>query len=40
MSLGLKAEVDAVQIHNAEDAILSAWGAKVSIADDGTLSLG
>ena len=40
VELGLKAEVDAVQVHNAEDAILSAWGATVSIADDGTLSLG
>ena len=40
VSLGLKAEVDAVQAHNGEDAIMSAWGARVSIADDGTLSLG
>ena len=40
VEIGLKAEVDAVQVHNAEDAILSAWGATVSIADDGTLSLG
>ena len=40
VSLGLKAEVDAVQIHNAEDDILSAWGTKVKIADDGTLTLG
>lgn len=34
----IKAEVDAVQEHNAEDAILSAWGRKVSV-DGGTLSL-
>ena len=34
----LKAEVDAVQEHNAEDAILSAWGRKVSVSD-GTLRL-
>ena len=40
VNLGLKAEVDVVQAHNGEDAILSAWGATVSIADDGTLSLG
>ena len=35
----VKAQVDAVQTHNAEDAILSAWGREVSIAEDGTLSL-
>lgn len=35
----IKAQVDAVQTHNAEDAILSAWGREVSIAEDGTLSL-
>ena len=29
----VKAEVDAVQEHNAEDAILSAWGRKVSVSD-------
>lgn len=29
----LEAEVDAVQEHNAEDAIWSAWGRKVSVAD-------
>jgi len=34
----LQAEVDAVQTHNAEDAIRSAWGRKVSI-QGGTLSL-
>lgn len=35
----LKAEVDAVQTHNAQDAIMSAWGVNVNIAADGTLSL-
>lgn len=35
----LDVKVDAVQDHNAADAILSAWGRKVSIAADGTLSL-
>lgn len=35
----LEAEVDAVQAHNAEDAVKSAWGVDVDIAADGTLSL-
>lgn len=35
----LEAEVDAVQTHNAEDAIKSAWGVDVSVAENGTLSL-
>lgn len=35
----LKAEVDAVQTHNAADAIKSAWGVDVSIEEDGTLAL-
>ena len=35
----LKAEVDAVQTHNAQDAIKSAWGVDVNVASDGTLSL-
>lgn len=35
----LTAEVDAVQTHNAQDAIKSAWGVDVNIASDGTLSL-
>ena len=34
----LEAQVDAVQTHNAEDAILSAWGRRVSV-NDGTLSI-
>lgn len=37
----LDAEVDAVQTHNAKDAIKSAWGIDVSVNDDETeLSLG
>ena len=28
------AEVDAVQTHNAKDAIKSAWGVDVSVSDD------
>lgn len=35
----LEADVDAVQTHNAEDAIMSAWGVDVAIAQDGSLSL-
>ncbi|MBR4462159.1 MAG: hypothetical protein IKS51_06245 [Erysipelotrichaceae bacterium] len=35
----LDVEVDGVQINNAKDAIKSAWGRDVSIADDGKLSL-
>lgn len=35
----LEAEVNAVQTHNAEDAIKSAWGTDVTVAEDGTLSL-
>lgn len=35
----LEAEVDAVQTHNAADAIKSAWGADVAIASGGGLSL-
>ena len=31
--------VDAVQQHNAEAAIASAWGCQVRIAEDGTLTL-
>ncbi len=34
----IEAEVDAVQEHNAADAILSAWGRRVSVSD-GILSL-
>ena len=35
----LEAEVNAVQTHNAEDAIKSAWGVDVSVGADGSLSL-
>ena len=35
----LEAEVNAVQTHNAQDAIKSAWGVDVSVAADGILSL-
>ncbi|MDO4418323.1 MAG: hypothetical protein Q4C02_08625 [Eubacteriales bacterium] len=35
----IEATVDAVQDHNAVDAIKSAWGRDVSIAQDGTLQL-
>lgn len=39
-SFALDAEVDAVQTHNAEDAIKSAWGVDVTVSDDEmTLSL-
>ena len=34
----VEAKVDAVQEHNAQDAIWSAWGRRVNIAEDGTLS--
>ncbi len=36
---GIKVEAAGVQTHNAEDAILSAWGAEVDISENGTLSL-
>lgn len=35
----IKAEADAVQTHNAVDAIRSAWGVDVSIGENGSLSL-
>ena len=35
----LEAEVDAVQTHNAQDAIRSAWGVEVSVDENGRLSL-
>ena len=37
--LCIEVQADAVQTHNAEDAIKSAWGRKVKIAGDGSLSL-
>lgn len=39
-SFGLDAEVNAVQTHNAEDAVKSAWGVDVSVsADEKSMSL-
>ena len=38
-SFYLDVEVDAVQTHNAVDAIKSAWGINVNINSDGTLEL-
>ena len=35
----IDAEVDAVQTHNAQDAIKSAWGIDVNVGADGSLSL-
>lgn len=35
----VEAEVDAVQTHNAADAIKSAWGVDVAVAADGSISL-
>lgn len=35
----VEAEVDAVQTHNAKDAIKSAWGVDVTVAADGSISL-
>lgn len=37
--MNLEAEVDAVQTHNGEEAIRSAWGVDVRVAADGTLTL-
>ena len=39
VNFNLEAEVDAVQTHNAKDAIKSAWGIDVNVASDGTISL-
>lgn len=38
-SFEVSVEVDAVQTHNAEDAILSAWGKTVTVNGDGSLTL-
>ena len=38
VSFRIEVEVDAVQEHNAEDAVWSAWGRRVTV-NDGTLSL-
>ena len=35
----IEAEVDAVQTHNAVDAIKSAWGVDVNVSSDNHLSL-
>ena len=35
----VEVEVNAVQTHNAEDAIWSAWGRKATVGTDGTLRL-
>lgn len=35
----IKADVDAVQTHNAKEAIKSAWGVDVSVSENGSLSL-
>ena len=37
--LSLEAEVDAVQTHNAQEAIRSAWGVDVTVLDDGSIGL-
>lgn len=38
-TFNVEAEVDAVQTHNAAEAIKSAWGIDVTVAADGSLSL-
>ena len=38
-SFNVEAEVDAVQTHNAAEAIKSAWGICVTVADNGAISL-
>ena len=38
-TFNIEAEVDAVQTHNAVDAIKSAWGVDVNVAADGSISL-
>lgn len=35
----LEAEADAVQTHNAQDAIKSAWGVDVDVDGNGNISL-
>ena len=35
----IEARVDAVQTHNAKDAIRSAWGCEADVSEDGTLHL-
>lgn len=38
-SFNVEVEADAVQTHNAVDAIKSAWGVDVTVAGDGSISL-
>lgn len=38
-TFSVEVEADAVQTHNAEDAIKSAWGVDVNVTEDGSLSL-
>lgn len=37
--MSVEAEVDAVQTHNAAEAVKSAWGVDVTVSADGTLGL-
>lgn len=39
VKFNVQAEVDAVQTHNAKDAIKSAWGVDVNVDKDGAISL-
>lgn len=39
VKMGLEIETDAVQTHSAAEAAWSAWGQRISISGDGTLSL-
>lgn len=39
VSFRIEVEVDAVQEHNAQDAVWSAWGKRVTVNEDGSLSL-
>ena len=39
VSFRIEAQVDAVQEHNAQDAIWSAWGKRITVNEDGSLSL-
>lgn len=38
-TFSVEAEADAVQTHNAADAIRSAWGRNITVEDDGTIRL-
>ncbi len=39
VSFRIEVEVDAVQEHNAQDAVWSAWGKRITVGEDGVLSL-